>query len=65
MLDVDEELRANAWTFFTRYKDQEFSFTNCTSFAVMSALGLCTNRVEVGGKVQRGSERREDRGEER
>jgi len=40
MLDVDEEMRSSAWTLFTRYKDQEFSFTDCTSFAIMRALGL-------------------------
>jgi predicted nucleic acid-binding protein len=40
MLDVDEQLRASAWTIFTRYKDQEFSFTACTSFSIMRALGL-------------------------
>jgi len=40
MLDVDEELRASAWSFFTRYKDQEFSFTDCTSFAIMRALAI-------------------------
>ena len=40
MLDIDEEMRASAWTLFTRYKDQEFSLTDCTSFAIMKALGL-------------------------
>ena len=40
MLDIDEELRASAWSLFTRYADQEFSFTDCTSFAVMKALGI-------------------------
>jgi predicted nucleic acid-binding protein len=40
LLDIDEELRMSAWNLFVRYRDQEFSFTDCTSFAVMKALGL-------------------------
>ena len=40
MLDVEEELRSSAWTLFTRYKEQEFSFTDCTSFAIMRALEI-------------------------
>jgi predicted nucleic acid-binding protein len=40
LLDIDEELRTSAWNLFVRYQDQEFSFTDCTSFAIMKALGL-------------------------
>lgn len=40
MLDVDESLRQSAWSLFARYDDQEFSFTDCASFAIMNALGL-------------------------
>jgi predicted nucleic acid-binding protein len=40
MLEVDEGLRQNAWSLFARYDDQEFSFTDCASFAIMHALGL-------------------------
>jgi predicted nucleic acid-binding protein len=35
-LDAIEE----AWTLFKRFKDKEFSFTDCTSFALMRRLGL-------------------------
>ncbi|MBN1609692.1 MAG: PIN domain-containing protein [Polyangiaceae bacterium] len=40
LFEVDEELRASAWNLFTRYDDQTFSFTDCTSFALMNSLGL-------------------------
>jgi uncharacterized protein len=29
-----------AWTLFQRYTDHEFSFTDCTSFALMKRMGL-------------------------
>jgi len=37
---VDESYEALAWQIFERYADQEFSYTDCTSFAVMQALNL-------------------------
>ncbi|MCS6903561.1 MAG: PIN domain-containing protein, partial [Candidatus Bipolaricaulota bacterium] len=36
-LYIDESLERAAWTFFKEYDDQDFSFTDCTSFAVMTA----------------------------
>jgi uncharacterized protein len=35
----DEE---RAWELFLKFKDQEFSYTDCTSFAVMAALKIDT-----------------------
>lgn len=34
---ADEE---RAWEIFTKYRDQEFSFVDCTSFAVMQRMKL-------------------------
>ena len=31
-----------AWTIFRKFRDKEFSYTDCTSFAVMDRLGLRT-----------------------
>ena len=33
----DEE---NAWDLFVKYKDQDFSYTDCASFALMRRLAL-------------------------
>jgi uncharacterized protein len=38
LLDVDHATRESAWNIFVRYDDQSFSFTDCTSFALMRAL---------------------------
>jgi uncharacterized protein len=39
-IEVLEDTRAAAWQIFVRYTDQRFSFTGCTSFALMQAMGL-------------------------
>jgi len=39
-IHVDEAVWAAAWALFVRYDDKDFSFTDCTSFAVMRSLGL-------------------------
>jgi predicted nucleic acid-binding protein len=38
LLEVDDAIRESAWSIFVRYDDQSFSFTDCTSFALMRAL---------------------------
>jgi predicted nucleic acid-binding protein len=40
ILDISAELRQAAWEIFVRHSDQTFSFTDCTSFAVMRAMRL-------------------------
>ncbi len=37
---ITEELEDQAWEIFARYDDKDFSFTDCTSFAVMRQLGI-------------------------
>lgn len=39
---VRKEDEERAWAIFLRYKDQDFSYTDCTSFAVMERLRLDT-----------------------
>lgn len=35
ILTVDEEIERRAWEIFKKYRDQDFSYTDCSSFAVM------------------------------
>jgi len=42
IVQVDESLQERAWEIFKRYKDKRFSFTDCTSFAVMERAGIET-----------------------
>jgi predicted nucleic acid-binding protein len=37
---ISEEHEANAWSIFEKYSDQKFSYTDCTSFAVMQEHNL-------------------------
>lgn len=42
LVDVDEALRQRAWAIFQRYEDKDFSFVDCTSFAIMESFGVRT-----------------------
>ena len=39
---VTEEDESKAWEIFVQYKDKGFSFTDCTSFAIMERLKIDT-----------------------
>ena len=40
LVRIGEDQEAAAWDIFERYNDQDFSYTDCTSFAVMRQLDL-------------------------
>jgi hypothetical protein len=40
VVDVSEDTRTAAWQLFVRYADQFFSFTDCTSFALMRTMKI-------------------------
>lgn len=42
LIRVEEEDERQAWEIFAKYKDQDFSYTDCTSFAVMNRVGIDT-----------------------
>jgi len=39
-LEVDKEVREKAWQIFKKYDDKDFSFTDCSSFALMQGCGI-------------------------
>lgn len=40
LVRVSEEDEARAWETFLKYRDKGFSFTDCTSFAIMERLNI-------------------------
>jgi predicted nucleic acid-binding protein len=42
VMRITETLEDQAWEIFACYGDKDFSFTDCTSFAVMQQLGITT-----------------------
>ena len=40
LMRINEEHETTAWKIFEKYNDQNFSFVDCTSFAVMQNLNL-------------------------
>ncbi|MBN2093669.1 PIN domain-containing protein [candidate division KSB1 bacterium] len=40
IVSIDDCIRSQAWDIFCKYSDHEFSFTDCTSFALMRSIGL-------------------------
>lgn len=40
IIRVGEPLEGEAWRIFKRYSDKDFSFTDCTSFAIMQQLNI-------------------------
>lgn len=42
VLKVSEEDVGEAWRLFQRYRDKEFSFTDCTTFALMRRMHIST-----------------------
>lgn len=39
-VEVDHELLMDAWNYFVRHQDKQYSLTDCTSFVLMQRRGL-------------------------
>jgi predicted nucleic acid-binding protein len=40
LIHVDEELLYAGWRYFQKHKDKSYSLTDCTSFVLMTRLGI-------------------------
>ncbi len=40
LIRITDELESNAWHIYQQYKDKQFSYTDCTSFALMRSLEI-------------------------
>lgn len=40
IVEIDRDFRKEAWYIFTKYKDHRFSYTDCTSFAVLQQIKI-------------------------
>ena len=55
LVRIEEAHEATAWEIFERYADQDFSYTDCTSFAVMQALHLTKAFTADGHFIRSGA----------
>jgi hypothetical protein len=58
IISVTRDDEQSAWQLFKQYNDKRFSFTDCTSFAVMSRLGLADAFTFDADFIQTGQFRR-------
>ncbi len=40
IVEIDDDFKKEAWNIFVKYKDHRFSYTDCTSFAVLSQMKI-------------------------
>jgi len=40
IVHINQDILSRAWEIFEKYSDKDFSFTDCTSFAVMAILAI-------------------------
>lgn len=40
IVHINQDILGKAWEVFEKYSDKDFSFTDCTSFAVIDMLGI-------------------------
>jgi len=40
VFEIDQKIKQKAWDIFVKFDDKNFSFTDCTSFALIGELGI-------------------------